>query len=457
MNQTEKLGTESIVKLIFKYSVPSTVGMLVNAIYNIVDRMFICKFVGENAMAGLTIAFPIMMVFNSIAVLIGIGGSSLIAIYFGKKKYDEANGIFGNVSSLLILTSALTIAGLLLGMDFLLGLFGASPEVVNYARSYLSIILFGMFFQLTAFTLNSIIRAEGHPNLAMLAMIASAAANIVLDYIFIGILKKGVQGAAVATILGQAVGFIILLQYFVSGKSILKIKLANFRLVPSYVKEICSIGSASFLLHIGMSLSFSFLNAALAKYGGDAAITSLGAINSLFTLVIMPVNGIQQGLTPIIGYNHGAKLKTRANKALFYGIAIAAGFSILLFAAMELFPEFLLSLFLSHDSPTMTTAVNGFRLYIASLPIISIIFLGVSYFQATAQGGKAFFLGFSRQLLFLIPTILFLPKIFGLNGVWLATPVADAFAAAAAVLLLLFLREPKVKSKVTRTITKGIY
>lgn len=449
MNETEKLGTESIVKLILKYSVPSTVGMLVNAIYNIVDRMFICKFVGENAMAGLTIAFPIMMVFNSIAVLIGIGGSSLIAIYFGKKKYDEANGIFGNVLSLLILTSAFTIAGLLLGMDFLLGLFGASPEVVSYAKSYLSIILFGMFFQLTAFTLNSIIRAEGHPNLAMLAMIASAAANIVLDYMFIGILQKGVRGAAVATILGQAVGFIILLQYFVSGKSILKIKSENFRLIPSYVKDICSIGSASFLLHIGMSLSFSFLNAALSRYGGDAAITSLGAINSLFTLVIMPVNGIQQGLTPIIGYNHGAKLKTRANKTLLYGIGIAAGFSTLLFAVMELFPEPLLSLFLSHASPTMATAVNGLRLYIASFPIISIVFLGVSYFQATAQGGKAFLLGFSRQLLFLIPAILLLPKVLGLNGVWLATPAADTLAVVMAALFLLLFREPKAKPSET--------
>lgn len=457
MNQTEKLGTESIVKLLFAYSIPSTVGMIVNAIYNIVDRMFISRFVGENAMAGLTISFPIMMVFNAIAVLIGIGGSSLIAINFGKKKYDEANSIFGNVFSLIVITSAFTIAALVLSLDFLLDLFGTSPEVVGYAKAYLSIILFGMFFQLSAFTLNSIMRSEGRPNLAMLAMLVSAATNIVLDYIFIVILKKGVQGAAVATIIGQSAGFIILIRYFISGRSILKIKKENFKLKLSNIKNICSIGSASFLLHIGMSLSFSFLNAALAKYGGDAAITSLGAINSLFTLAIMPVNGIQQGLTPIIGYNHGAKLKERVNKALVYGIGIAAGFSTLFFAALELFPEPLLSLFLSHDSPTMTTAVNGFRLYIASLPIISIIFLGVSYFQATAQGGKAFFLGFSRQLLFLIPTILFLPKIFGLNGVWLATPVADAFAAAAAVLLLLFLREPKVKSKVTRTITKGIY
>ena len=205
-----------------------------------------------------------------------------------------------------------------------------------------------------------------------------------------------------------------------------------------------------------MSLSFSFLNAALSRYGGDAAITSLGAINSLYTLVVMPVNGIQQGLTPIIGFNHGAKLKTRANKALLYGIGIAAGFSTLLFAVMELFPKPLLSLFLSPDSQTMATAVNGLRLYIASFPIISIVFLGVSYFQATAQGGKAFFLGVSRQFLFLIPAILLLPKVLGLNGVWLATPAADTLAVVMAVLFILIFREPKVKRSETKNIGEGL-
>lgn len=446
MEQTEKLGTESIAKLIFAYSIPSTVGMIVNAIYNIVDRMFIGRFVGENAMAGLTISFPIMMLFHAMAVLVGVGGSSLIAINFGKKRYEEANRIFGNIFTLILLTSVMAIALLLLNLDFLLGLFRTAPEVTGYAKAYLSIIFFGLFFQLAAFSLNSIMRSEGRPNLAMLAMIVSASTNIILDYVFIAMLQLGVQGAAVATIIGQAAGFMILIRYFFSGRSILRIKKEYFRLKLSLVKEICSVGSASFMLHLGSSLSLSFLNASLARYGGDAAITSLGAINSLFTMVIMPVNGIQQGLSPIIGYNCGAKLKTRALQALFAGISIASGFATLFFAILELFPAPFLSLFIRYDSPTMAIAVHGLRLYIASLPLISITFLSVSYFQATAQGGKALLLGLARQFVFLIPAILILPKAYQFDGVWIATPVADGLAVITALLFLRFLREPKVKA-----------
>jgi len=447
MKQTEQLGTESIVKLIFSYSIPSTIGMIVNAVYNIVDRMFIGRFVGEHAMAGLTLSFPIMMLFHAMAVLVGVGGASLIAINFGKKQYEEANRIFGNILTLILLTSIMAITLLLLNLDFLLGLFRTAPDVTRYAKAYLSIIFFGLFFQLAAFSLNGIMRSEGRPNLAMLAMIVSASTNIVLDYVFIVTLQLGVQGAAVATILGQAAGFTILIRYFFSGQSILKIKKDYFRLKLSLVKEICSVGSASFMLHLGASLSLSFLNASLVMYGGDAAITALGAINSLFAMVIMPVNGIQQGLSPIIGYNDGAKLKTRVHQALLAGIGIACGFSTLCFMILELFPAPFLSLFIRYDSATMAIAVHGLRLYIASLPVISITFLSVSYFQATAQGGKALLLGLARQFVFLIPAILVLPKAYPLDGVWLATPVADGLAVLTALLFLLFLREPKVKAK----------
>lgn len=443
MDNTQKLGTESIMKLIFIYSIPSAIGMIANAIYNIVDRIFIGKFVGENALAGLTISFPIMMLFLALAVLIGVGGSALIAIKFGEKNYDQANQIFGNLLSLIAITSIATITIILLNLDSLLNLFSATSEVLIYAKEYMQIILFGLFFQLSAFTLNSIMRSEGHPNLAMLSMIVSAVSNIILDYVFIGILRMGVQGAALATIIAQAAGFIILVQYFFFGKSILKIQKKNLKLKLCYIKSICSIGSASFLLHFGASLSLSLLNASLARYGGNAAITSFGAINSLFTMVVMPINGIQQGLQPIIGYNHGANLRNRVNKTLYYGIGIATVFSALVFILLEIYPKTFISLFLSPDSPTMAIAINGLRLFMLSLPIVSIIFLGTAYFQATAQGGKAFFLGLAKQSIFLIPALIALPEIFLLNGVWLAIPVADIFAVLSAVVLLLFLREPK--------------
>lgn len=443
MYNTQKLGTESIMKLIITYSIPSAIGMLVNAIYNIVDRMFIGRFVGENALAGLTISFPIMQLFLALAVLIGIGGSSLIAIKFGEKNFDEANLIFGNLFSLIAITCIAAITVILLNLDSLLNLFGATSEVVGYAKEYMLIILFGLFFQLSAFTLNSIMRSEGHPNIAMLSMIVSAATNIVLDYVFIVISEMGVQGAAIATVIGQATGFIILVRYFFSGKSILTLQKKNLKLKLCYIKNICSIGSASFLMHLGSSLSLSLLNTLLVKYGGDAAIASRGAINSLFTMVVMPISGIQQGLQPIIGYNHGANLRKRVNKALFSGIGIASIFAVLGFTVLEIYPESFISLFINPDSPTMSIAINGLRLYIISLPYVSISFLGTAFFQATAQGGKAFSLGLAKQFVFLIPALIVLPKIFLLNGVWLAIPIADIFAVLSAVAMLFFFREPK--------------
>ncbi len=426
MDETKKLGTEPILKLIAKFSIPSVIAMFVNAIYNIVDRIYIGKFVGENALGGLTIAFPFMMITFAFGALFAIGGSSLIAIKFGEQNNEEAQSIFGNMVTLVAGGALLmSILGTLL-LDPILMLCGATDNILPFAHDYMRIILLGLPFQMSSFAMAALVRVQGKPRLSMMSQLTSALTNIVLDYIFIVPMGTGVFGAALATIIGQAVGFCILSYYFfISGRSILKFNVTNLKLKLQNVKQMANIGLSSFVMNIGNSLSASFVNLALATHGGDAAITSMGAINSLFTLVLMPVFGLQQGLGPIIGYNHGMGDKKRVAQTLWTGMGIAVAFAGTVFLALELFPTRFASLFLDPSSDTMKMCANGLRIYIAMLPLLPVNVIGTAFFQSTAQGTKAFMLSISRQALFLIPAVLLLPSIWGLTGVWVATPVAD--------------------------------
>lgn len=428
MDKTKQLGEKPIGKLLASYSIPAVIAMLVNAIYNVVDRMFIGQYAGEAALAGLTVVFPIMMIIFAFASLIGAGGASLLAIRFGEKDERGANHVFGNTLSFGLIVTALTLGIIYVNLDGLLSIFGASADVLSYATTYMHIILGGFIFQMVGFILNSSVRTEGKPLLSMTAMIGSALTNIVLDYLFIAILGMGVAGAAYATIIGQFVGLFMLVSYYLRGQSQLKLTIKDFIPDSKVISQIISIGFATFISTLGTSIAMSFINRSLGVYGGMAAITSMGAINSLYTFFIMPIMGITQGMQPIIGYNHGAKLRERVILTLQYGMGIGIGFSVFVFALLQLFPTTFVGLFLDPTSETMSIAINGLKIFIAMLPLLSINLMGVAYFQATAQGKISMWLGMLRQFIFLIPIVLVLPKYMGLNGVWLATPIADAFA-----------------------------
>lgn len=428
MDKTKQLGEKPIGKLLASYSIPAVIAMLVNAIYNVVDRMFIGQYAGEAALAGLTVVFPIMMIIFAFASLIGAGGASLLAIRFGEKDEKGANHVFGNTLSFGLIVTALTLGIIYVNLDGLLSIFGASADVLSYATTYMHIILGGFIFQMVGFILNSSVRTEGKPLLSMTAMIGSALTNIVLDYLFIAILGMGVAGAAYATIIGQFVGLFMLVSYYLRGQSQLKLTIKDFIPDSKVISQIISIGFATFISTLGTSIAMSFINRSLGVYGGMAAITSMGAINSLYTFFIMPIMGITQGMQPIIGYNHGAKLRERVILTLQYGMGIGIGFSVFVFALLQLFPTTFVGLFLDPTSETMSIAINGLKIFIAMLPLLSINLMGVAYFQATAQGKISMWLGMLRQFIFLIPIVLVLPKYMGLNGVWLATPIADAFA-----------------------------
>ncbi|WP_105614244.1 MATE family efflux transporter [Vallitalea okinawensis] len=449
MSNTTKLGQESITKLLLQFSIPAVIANMVNAIYNIVDRIFIGNYAGENALAGLTIAFPLMILIFAFASLVGIGGAALISIKLGENDNRKANHIFGNTLSIaVILGLSITVIGYL-SMEGLLRLLGADLVTLPYALNYMNIILGGIIFQLISFALASAARTEGRPKLSMLAMMTSALTNIALDYIFIRIMGWGVKGAALGTIIGQFVGLMLLVGYYVKGKSVLKIIKKD--LVPEIkvVKAIVSIGASSFITPIGSSIAMMLLNVSLVNYGGNAAITAMGGINSLYSMFIMPVMGIQQGMQPIIGYNHGANLKNRVKKTLIVGVSMAVAFSSVVFILLEGFPTLFMQLFIAPESLTMPIATKGLRLFILMLPLLSINLLGTAYFQSIAQVKKALFLGAARQFIFLIPVVLSLPKVLGLTGVWLSTPIADGLAVLVTIVMLLPVfkareKEPKV-------------
>jgi putative MATE family efflux protein len=411
--------------------------MSVAAIYNLADRIFIGRFVGEEALGGLTVAFPFMMILFAAGALIGVGGSALISIRFGEKRRDEAQAIFGNMVTLTVVTS---VACAVLGLVFItpmLRLMGATPNNLPFATEYMRIILCGLLLQLSSFSLAAIVRVEGKPKLAMTTQIISAAANIALDYLFIVVFGWGVAGAALATVAGQFIGFAVLIwHFFISGKSLLRLSAAHMRPSAPVVGQICAIGASSFFMQIGNSVSAAFMNSALGLHGGDAAISSMGAMHGLFTLALMPILGLQQGVGPIIGYNHGMRSAPRVASAMRLGMVIGAVFSTLVFAVVELWPATFAALFIDPRSPTMAMCVRAIRITFLLLPLLPVNVIGSTYFQSTAQALKAFVLSISRSVIFLIPLILALPPLFKLDGVWAALPLSDLLSIGLTAVLL---------------------
>lgn len=433
---TNSLRDDSIISLIAKFSIPAIVGMVVNAIYNIVDRIFIGKYVGEEALASLMVVFPIIMIVFAISVLISQGGSNLVSIRLGERKEEEASKIFTNTIVLGFFAIIIVLGITMTLLDEMLLLMGTSGLVFEFSKSYLGIYLMFTPIALYSFMFSTIVRAEGHPNLSMNSMIASALTNIVLDYVFIAIFGWGVAGGALATGIGQTVGFCILLTHFINKKSKLHFDTKNLKPNWEITKETFSIGFPSFLTTVGTSAFMLILNFSLNEYGGVAAVTAMAAINSLFTIVIMPINGVQGGIQPIVGYNHGAKLHNRVRETIVKAIMITVSFSFVFFVIIQAIPATLLSMFIASDSDTMPVAIQGLRIFILGLPFVCINIISVGYFQATQKPKIAITLGVIRQFVILIPLLLILPKFIGLLGVWLAIPIADYIAICISGLML---------------------
>lgn len=428
MDHAKQLGEESLSRLLLKFSIPAIIGMLVSAMYNIVDRIFVGNGVGSLAISGIALVFPIMTIIMAFGMLVGIGATALISIRLGQSKRAEAEVILSNAFILLIIVSILlTVIGLL-SSSWVVRFLGADKQVYVYAKQYITIILIGTLPQTMAFGLNNVIRADGRPMVSMGTMLLGAGINAILNPIFIFGLHFGIKGSALATIISQTVSAIWVLSYFFTGKSMLKITKENMILKKDIIIGIFSIGLSPFLMQIAASAITVMLNNNLLKYGGDVAVAAMGIINSVTMLILMPIFGINQGVQPILGFNYGAKKFGRVKKALGIAIFAASIITIVGFVCIELFPNLIISAFDSSNKEFVKVGAYGIRIFLMMLPILGFQIVSSNYFQATGRPKHSIFLSLIRQVIVLIPLIYILPPIFKINGVWFAGPISDFIA-----------------------------
>ncbi|MBE6043032.1 MAG: MATE family efflux transporter [Clostridium thermopalmarium] len=430
MGYVNPLGEEKVSKLLIKFSIPAIVGMLVNALYNVVDRIFIgnSSDLGANGLAGITIGFPITIIILSLGLLFGVGGATLFSMKLGENKHDEAENVLGN-SFVLLIISGLFI--MILGQIFLrsiLILFGASETILPYSMEYMRIILLGAMFNMISIGINNFIRADGNPKIAMLTMFLGAGLNTLLDPLFIYIFRMGMSGAALATILSQISSATWVTLYFLGKKSRNKLKLRCMKLKSNIVPRIISLGLPNFLLQLANSLLNIILNNSLLIYGGDIAISGMGIINSIQTILLMPITGIIQGSQPIISFNFGAKKLHRVKSTIKLAIMAATVIVIVGYTVTRLFPEQMISLF-NQDPELIEFGRYALITWFLCLPIIGFQITGANFFQAIGRSKSAIFLTLTRQIILLIPALLIFPRFWGIKGLLYAAPFADFFSS----------------------------
>ncbi|MDG5787997.1 MATE family efflux transporter [Evansella sp. AB-P1] len=433
--QSLRLGTESIPKLLKDLSIPAIIGMFVMALYNVVDTIFISHAVGISGVAGVTIAFPIMMIMMAIAAALGIGGSSVISRRLGAQKSEDANNVFGNILFMVLGFSVLGMIGAFIFIEQLLRLFGATPDIIVYASDYLFPILIGTFFFTFSFTTNAIIRSEGNSRFAMMTMIIPSVLNIILSPIFIYGFNLGVQGAAIATVISQASVTFVIIKYFLSGKSTLTFSFSKFKLRFDLMKEVIVIGLPAFFRQVAGSVMMIAINAMLIQYGGEFYVGVFGIVQRVLMFTLMPMMGILQGMQPIIGYNYGAKQFERLRDTVWLGIKLVTLYSAIIFVIIMVFPDMFMKLFTT-DEAVIQAGTDGMRIMFLAAILIGIQVLSGGLYQALGKAKPALILSMSRQVLFLIPLVLILPHFFGVAGVWIAFPVADVLSFALSAIFL---------------------
>lgn len=423
-----------ILPLLVRMAVPATVAMGTTALYNLVDTIFIGRWVGTQGIAGVSIAFPVQMIVLSIALMVGLGSASVISRALGSSNPERAARVLGNaIVMILLLAAAVTTFGMLF-LDQLIILFGATEELVPYSREYLEIIIPGTVFVAISIAATHIVRSEGAARYSMRIMLIGAGLNILLDPIFIEVLGMGVRGAAIATVLGQATASVYGLRFFLMGRSSVNVRLHHLRIHPLDLRESLSIGFPAFVRQVSQSVIIILINNVLSAYG-DASIAAFGIVHRVMIFTLLPLIGIGQGFQPIVGFNYGAGRFERVEEAVRVTRRVAFLIALVPFAGVMLFAPSIASVFTT-DPELIEIAGRAMRIALLIIPLVALQVVGAIFFQAIGKALPALFLSLSRQVLFLIPAVLILPRFAGRIGVWMAFPVADVLAVTVTMVWL---------------------
>ena len=436
--KADELGTESIRSLLIKYALPGIIAMTASSLYNIVDSIFIGHGCGALALSGLTVAKPFMDICAAFGTLVGVGASTLVAIKLGEKDYNTAGRILGNVILLNTLLGALVMIIGLIWMDPILYAFGASEATIGYAREYMEIILAGNILTHIYFGLNSMLRSMGHPRTSMVATIVAVFINIVLDPILIFGMDMGVRGAALATIISQAVAVLWQMVIYMNPKEIIHFHRGIWRLDATITKRALAIGLSPFLMNIAHCFVIIILNNQFKSYGGDMAIASYGVINRFVFVFAMIVMGLNQGMQPIVGYNYGARRYERMLRAFELTAICATLVMGCVFLLGEIVPRWMVLLF-THDEVLIEQTVLPMRILASSMLLVGFQMVAGNFFTSIGMAGKSIFLSLTRQVLFLIPLALIMPLLFEpepIMGVWWSIPVSDTISALVAAVMI---------------------
>ena len=435
-DRLRELGTASVPKLLFKYSLPAVVGTVVSAVYNIVDSMVIGHAIDDpNVVAGIAVTFPVMNLATALGMLIGAGAATRVSIVLGQKDHRRAELILGNSVLLTVIIGILYMTGFAIFLDKILMLFGASEHTLPYAHEFLMWVLPGMLLMNLTFSYNNVMRASGYPGKAMYTNLIGAGMNMILAPLFLFGFGWGIRGAAIATDISMLITAFFVMAHFFNTKNELHFVRGTFRFDWPIIKSVLYIGMSPFLINVAGASVNAIINNSLLHYGGDNAIAAVVVFNRFVTVFIFIVIGICQGMQPILGYNYGSGRFNRLFKTLWWAVGSAVAVTSLGSAIGALMPESIARMFMQ-DPEQINCAVSCLRITTIAFWIVGFQVVATNFFQSMGMAGKSIFLSLTRQIIFMIPLLYILPPHFGLDGVWAAFPISDFVATVVAATLL---------------------
>ena len=438
-----ELGTKPVGKLLMQYAIPAIIAMTASSLYNMVDSIFIGQGVGPLAISGLAITFPLMNLSAAFGAAVGVGASTFISVKLGQKDYDTAKHILGNTMTLNLIMGLGVGLVCLLFLDPILRFFGASDQTIPYARDYMVIILLGNVITHMYFGLNAVLRAAGKPKHAMSATIFTVVLNTLLDPLFIYTFGLGIKGAAYATVLAQSLALIWQLYTFSRPKELLHFKRGTFRLQSSIIRNIIAIGLSPFSMNVCACIVVILINNSMVHYGSDLAVGAYGIANKVAFIFVMINMGVNQGMQPIAGYNYGAMRYDRLMKVVKYSIIAATAIMTTGFIIAMTIPGTCARLFTT-DPTLIDLSAKGIRYIMVAFPVVGYQMVVSNLCQSIGKAKISIVLSLSRQLLILLPLLLVLPTMFGINGVWVSMPVSDTLSAfMAAWIMIVYMRKFK--------------